>query len=97
MKVSIYRQTLNFNQSFSGKVTARRVGRCKICWQQTQKLTGTGLPIPRELYRGQVQRNRLNRIKNNLSYLRDLASRLYDEFSIVSLGEDRTPSGLLLR
>lgn len=32
-----------------------------------------------------------NRIKNNLSYLRDLASRLYDEFSIVSLGEDRTP------
>ena len=33
-----------------------------------------------------------NRIKNNLSYLRDLASRLYDEFSIVSLGEDRTPA-----
>lgn len=32
-----------------------------------------------------------NRIKNNLDYLRDLASRLYDEFSIVSLGEDRTP------
>ena len=32
-----------------------------------------------------------NRIKNNLSYLRDLASRLYDEFSIVSLGKDRTP------
>lgn len=32
-----------------------------------------------------------NRIKNNLSYLRDLASRLYDEFYIVSLGEDRTP------
>ena len=31
-----------------------------------------------------------NRIKNNLSYLRDLASRLYDEFSIVSLGDDRT-------
>lgn len=33
-----------------------------------------------------------NRIKNNLSYLRDLASCLYDEFSIVSLGEDRTPA-----
>lgn len=33
-----------------------------------------------------------NRIKNNLTYLRDLASRLYDEFSIVSLGEDRTPA-----
>lgn len=26
MKVTIYRQTLNFNQSFSGKVTARRIG-----------------------------------------------------------------------
>lgn len=33
-----------------------------------------------------------NRIKNNLDYLRDLASRLYDEFTIVSLGEDRTPA-----
>lgn len=28
-KVNIYRQTLNFNQSFSGKVTARRVGGVK--------------------------------------------------------------------
>lgn len=26
MKVTVYRQTLNFNQSFSGKVTARRLG-----------------------------------------------------------------------
>jgi hypothetical protein len=26
MKVVVYRQTLNFNQSFSGKVTTRRVG-----------------------------------------------------------------------
>lgn len=26
MKVNIYRQTINFNQSFSGKVTARRIG-----------------------------------------------------------------------
>ncbi len=33
-----------------------------------------------------------NRIKNNLTYLRDLASRLYDEFSIASLGGDRTPA-----
>lgn len=32
-----------------------------------------------------------NRIKNNLDYLRELASKLYDEFSIVSLGADRTP------
>lgn len=29
MKVNIYRQTLNFNQSFSGKVIARRVGGAK--------------------------------------------------------------------
>lgn len=29
MKVNIYQQTLNFNQSFSGKVTARRVGGAK--------------------------------------------------------------------
>ena len=26
MKVNVYRQTLNFNQAFRGKVTARRVG-----------------------------------------------------------------------
>lgn len=32
-----------------------------------------------------------NRIKNNLDYLRELAIKLYDEFSIVSLGDDRTP------
>ena len=32
-----------------------------------------------------------NRIKNNLAFLRDLAIKLYDEFSIVSLGADRTP------
>lgn len=32
-----------------------------------------------------------NRIKNNLSYLRELAIKLYKEFSIVSLGADRTP------
>lgn len=33
-----------------------------------------------------------NRIKNNLSYLRDLAVKLYDEFSIDSVGEDKTPA-----
>lgn len=31
-----------------------------------------------------------NRIKNNLDYLRELAIKLYEEFSMVSLGEDRT-------
>ena len=32
-----------------------------------------------------------NRIKNNLAYLRELAIKMYDEFSIHSLGADRTP------
>lgn len=32
-----------------------------------------------------------NRIKNNLDYLRELAITLYEEFSLVSLGGDRTP------
>ena len=32
-----------------------------------------------------------NRIKNNLDYLRELAIKMYDEFSIVFLGSDRTP------
>lgn len=32
-----------------------------------------------------------NRIKNNLAYLRELAIRLYNEFSIHALGSDRTP------
>lgn len=31
-----------------------------------------------------------NRIKNNLDYLRELAIKMYDEFSIDSLGSDRT-------
>lgn len=31
-----------------------------------------------------------NRIKNNLAYLRDLAVTLYTEFTIVSLGNDRS-------
>lgn len=33
-----------------------------------------------------------NRIKNNLEYLREIAIKLYDEFTINSLGDDRTPS-----
>ena len=32
-----------------------------------------------------------NRIKNNLTFLRDMAIKLYDEFSLVSLGDDRVP------
>ena len=33
-----------------------------------------------------------NRIKNNLDYLRELAIKLYEEFSINNLGDDRTPA-----
>ena len=32
-----------------------------------------------------------NRIKNNLEYLRELAIKMYEEFSIQPLGSDRTP------
>lgn len=32
-----------------------------------------------------------NRIKNNLEYLRNLAIKLYTEFSIIPMGADRTP------
>lgn len=32
-----------------------------------------------------------NRIKNNLEYLRELAIKMYEEFTIHSLGSDRTP------
>lgn len=32
-----------------------------------------------------------NRIKNNLEYLHDLATQMYDDFSINSLGNDKTP------
>lgn len=32
-----------------------------------------------------------NRIKNNLQHLRDMAIKLYQEFTIPSLGADRTP------
>lgn len=32
-----------------------------------------------------------NRIKNNLTYLRELAIKMYDKFNITALGADRTP------
>jgi hypothetical protein len=32
-----------------------------------------------------------NRIKNNLEYLRELAIKMYNEFTIHSLGSDKTP------
>lgn len=33
-----------------------------------------------------------NRIKNNLEHLRELAITLYEDFSIIPLGEDKKPS-----
>ena len=33
-----------------------------------------------------------NRIKNNIEHLRAMGNRLYREFPIVSLGDDRTPA-----
>lgn len=33
-----------------------------------------------------------NRIKNNLEYLRELAIKMYDDFTIYALGTDRTPN-----
>lgn len=33
-----------------------------------------------------------NRIKNNLEALRELAIKIYEDFDIVSLGNDRTPA-----
>jgi hypothetical protein len=33
-----------------------------------------------------------NRIKNNLEYLRELAIKMYDDFTIHALGADRTPN-----
>ena len=32
-----------------------------------------------------------NRIKNNIEYLRELAIKMYEDFTIVSLGVDRSP------
>ena len=32
-----------------------------------------------------------NRIKNNLEYLREMAIKMYDDFTIYALGTDRTP------
>lgn len=36
-----------------------------------------------------------NRIKNNLTYLYELSIKLYKNFSVVSLGNDRTPASYI--
>lgn len=63
-----------------------------MVWQ-TPKTDWHGATDSKGNYTGdRFNANDFNRIKNNLVYLRDLASHLYDEFSIASLGEDRTPA-----
>ena len=62
-----------------------------MAWQ-TPKTDWNGTTDSEGNYTGdRFNASDFNRIKNNLEYLQDLASRLYSEFSIVSLGEDRTP------
>lgn len=61
-----------------------------MAWQ-TPKTDWNGTTDSEGNYTGdRFNASDFNRIKNNLDYLQDLASRLYSEFSIVSLGEDRT-------
>lgn len=62
-----------------------------MAWQ-TPKTDWNGTTDSEGNYTGdRFNASDFNRIKNNLEYLQDLASRLYSEFSIVSLGGDRTP------
>lgn len=59
---------------------------------QTPKTDWSGRVTPSGDYVGdRFNATDFNRIKNNLDFLRELAITLYKEFSIVSLGEDRTP------
>lgn len=59
---------------------------------QTPKTDWTGTTTSSGEYVGdRFNAADFNRIKNNLDFLRELAIKLYEEFSIVSLGDDRTP------
>ena len=60
---------------------------------KTPKTDWSGATSPNGVYVGdRFNAADFNRIKNNLDYLRELAIKLYDEFSIPSLGKDRTPA-----
>lgn len=62
-----------------------------MAWE-TPKTDWYGFSDPNGNYTGdRFNATDFNRIKNNLDYLRELAINLYKEFSLVSLGEDRTP------
>ena len=48
---------------------------------------------PEGLYVGdRFNASDFNRIKNNLEYLREMAIKMYDDFTIYALGADRTPN-----
>lgn len=62
-----------------------------MAWQ-TPKTDWHGAVDANGVYSGdRFNATDFNRIKNNLTYLRDLAIKVYAEFNIVSLGNDRTP------
>lgn len=63
-----------------------------MAWQ-TPKTDWHGAVDANGVYSGdRFNATDFNRIKNNLTYLRDLAIKVYAEFNIVSLGNDRTPA-----
>lgn len=62
-----------------------------MAWE-TPKIDWHGSTDSEGIYTGdRFNATDFNRIKNNLDYLRELAIKMYEEFSIVSLGSDRTP------
>ena len=63
-----------------------------MAWQ-TPKTDWHGAVDANGVYSGdRFNATDFNRIKNNLTYLRDLAIKVYAECNIVSLGNDRTPA-----
>ena len=62
-----------------------------MAWQ-TPKTDWHGSTNSEGVYTGdRFNASDFNRIKNNLTFLRDMAIKLYKEFSLVSLGDDRVP------
>ena len=61
-----------------------------MSWQ-TPKVDWSGATDSEGVYVGdRFNAKDFNRIKNNLEYLKELAITMYDDFSIHTLGEDRT-------
>lgn len=62
-----------------------------MSWE-TPKTDWWGATDAEGVYRGdRFNAADFNRIKNNLNYLRELAIKMYDKFSLVSVGADRQP------